>query len=66
VISAYLGCHGLGGRAPAALLLEGSQSDLVSRSPKEQANCVPLDHFGGEGAVKLQKNHPASRCALHF
>jgi hypothetical protein len=54
-----LGCHGLGGRAPAALLLEGSQSDLVSPSPEEEANCVPLDHFGGEGAVKLQQRPPS-------
>lgn len=46
----------LGGRAPAALLLEGSQSDLVSRSPDEEANCVRLAHFGGEGVPKFHCN----------
>ena len=51
MICAYLGSHALGGRAPAALLLEGSQSDLVSRSPEEEANCVRLAHFGEDAPL---------------
>jgi hypothetical protein len=47
-----------------SLAFEGSQSDLVSRSPEEEANCVRLAHFG-EDAPSSCRN-PKSILALQF